>query len=345
MGHVPEEKREGQVAELLRKLAGHRIFGRRRGTLGVSVINCLLAIIQTAGSPTAAVRQWDEFAADIRVLIQMLATLKRDGQDYAGEELAEVLRTKKVMFTGETTPVEQTTPVVLYMYGATQTLTMLQWMVTHYETAIYAMLDSIDGKAVDRSHGGGLTSTTERLFELFPSLTKYARKLRKQGAYPGPDLSSAFEEDVEKRYPKPFPGSIPLWLGRGWHRDQYCSGLEIDHQPFAYIIEGEQSEVLSNFARNLQGDVATWQFHIPTVVWEGLKTIVDTKDSDDEIVVEMFPRDFSRLYQGPTPQLISRSVSHDWVARVVIGEEREYVGGENHDRRSFSVALCGNRRL
>jgi hypothetical protein len=104
------------------------------------------------------------------------------------------------------------------------------------------------------------------LFKRLPSLRE--KVVAYQHRYPGPDLLSAYEDDVLSKFHRGmarFPKStVHLYLCFGTYNDN----LEIDRsrgEGFGYVVPAEQSEVLRLFSREDQSRMATWQVYVPKV--------------------------------------------------------------------------------
>jgi len=318
---VPEESfiRDAQVAILLQKLAGNKCFGRRRGQMGERLSDMLASIIDSTASPTAALRQWDALASDIRVLINNLAVLKRDGNDLAREEFFSALTQQEFTFTGESFPLKETLPRTIVMFGAPQTFTLLEWITCGHWNNLNRWIDCKDGK-IER----GQLDLVGRVFEAFPSLEKFTRLRQKRGDYEGWDLLYAYSDDVLSHY------EIGDDL-RGLHMfDGYNDHLEIvgkynawpvelglpKHYEgnFIFIFEGEQDELLSRYSREQQKSIATWQLHVPTFVWEKVRAMNVFK-------IELHLEEQREQRQRVQPALTSRGVSHGYGARLMVSNE------------------------
>jgi hypothetical protein len=250
---VPEEK---QLELLLEKLAGNQAFATCRGKFGN-----LLSIVEDFGeTPSAFCRRFDDFTGQARVMGNLLATLKRDGHDYAHDQLGNALKGNHV-FPGEVLPVEQTRPVTLVMFDPIKTVAMVKWLTQAYWMSLNAYLDFLDGQGKTGFHNDDF-ELTKNLFELFPALEGYSRKRRKSGDYEGWDLAKAFDESVTDRFEAP-EGASKLRLLRG----QWNDHVEWDHSghstALGYMVEGDQASVLRKFSRETQKKIGTWQINLP----------------------------------------------------------------------------------
>lgn len=269
MKQVPEEKRElernKQIQQLLEKLAGHEIFNRLRGTFDSQSkrIDHLTHLITEAGSPTSFCAAWDRYASDVRVIGNIIAQLRRDGCDYAANELESALKWPGYMLPGETVLLSKTTPLTLLIIDFPKTIAMLTWIQAGHWMDLNNFLD---GKKVNL--------LAERLFKQFPSLQTHTVKRRNSHKYEGGDLLSAYHEDVffpfihdafgttsSNEIPNFFTESQPMEIAFGTYNDH----LEVADGTFGYIFLGDQASVLSRIPRKHQHRVTTFGFNAPKI--------------------------------------------------------------------------------
>ncbi len=179
--------RDEQLQRLLERLTGHEAFGRLRGTFDPSVdqMERLTRLIAEAGSPTAFCAAWDQYTADVRVVGNILAQLRRDGWNAAADELESALKWSGYTLSGETVPLNKMAPLTALIIDFPRTHAMLTWMRAGH----WIDLDSfLNGEKGD--------SLAERLFNQFPSLRTHTTERRRRGDYEGWDLLAAYRDDV-----------------------------------------------------------------------------------------------------------------------------------------------------
>lgn len=306
---MPEEKEvnKEQVARLLEKLAGHQGFARRRGTLGESFIELLCQLVNDAESPSEALRRWDELAADVRVMVNYLAVLQRDDEVSAMGELTAALRSPSFVFTGETVPVHETVPITILMFRPEETLLMLEWICCDHWMRLDQWIECKDGR---KKPLYPMMERTDRLFAAFPLLERCVRE-RHVHEYEGRDLLDSRAALVEEFHRNLDPSLRGLRIRAGYNDHLEVSGFSGGEARFAFIAEAEQSEVLSLYSREQQLQIATWQLHVPRVVWESATT-----SGGLGYVIELHPELVHQDWLEKQPALTSRGVSHGYGARM-----------------------------
>ncbi|MDD5726877.1 MAG: hypothetical protein PHC53_05795 [Patescibacteria group bacterium] len=313
MKQVPENQevtkdvvptREEQLASLREKLAGHQAFGRLRGKLGDSTIYLLGKMIESAESPTSFCRDWDQFAADARVMGNMLAQFRRDGWSAAARALYGALKTD-TLIEGETVPLHKTVPITILVLDPERTFSMLRWIRAGY----YADLSAYHHR---RDHVVQPELVSD-LFEKFPSLRKHCDYFStKFEFYHGDALACAYRDDVRSGYAdslKPFQDKVTrlIMVWESYRNDQ----LDVVNITFGYIFRAEQSEVLSFFSREEQASLATWQCRLPKVLEERL----------NRVNVGLHPEAAHDDMVRTQPTLSSAGCSHGFGVRVFPGKE------------------------
>jgi hypothetical protein len=275
---VPESSKQNkdrnqQLAELQDKLRGNKIFRKFRGEHNYDIVETLDRILGRSDTPSEFIREWDVMSGDLRILGNLMATLKRDGKTDAFEALRNALINPTYTFPGETIPIEKTVSVTLVMFEPEKTLSMLQWLVQGYWKQLY--------------NNESLLAVT--MLRNFPSLRRAMETTRSR--YHGWELGYAYQIDVLRKVsvPKDFR---PLHIGAGQYDDEMeiappFSSISINVESdaaeeieclchFAFWVTADQGEVLSRFNREDQSHIATWQFHVhPTelderIGWIGL---------------------------------------------------------------------------
>lgn len=256
--HVPDVpvSREVQLSDLRACLLGHQAIGRLRNNGCCGFVGVFEELLDSAESPSDFLRQLDNMFGDLRIAGNKLAQLRRDGLGDAEGELVKALSDRRYLVEGETADQRDTVPVTVLMLDPARTLAMIDWIIDGHWMDLNGVLD---GKDCGR--------LAKALFDSFPSLREFTAERRQQGHYEGCDLLSALRTDVTCRFPLPSE-----WIGLRIKHGTYNDHLEVyDCRSFAFVIQAEQSEVLSQFPRELQEQLATWQLHLPKSMTMGDK--------------------------------------------------------------------------
>lgn len=265
---VPENT-NNQVTELQEKLRGHQIFGELRGNAG-SLVGSIDRALDQSATPTEFCTNWDSLSAQLRVIGNLMATLKRDGKSEALEALRESLVDPLYVFQGETIPLEKTSPVTLVMFDPKRTLAMLRWILEcHWQN----LDDYLKGEEFFSERH---KVQTIELFKLFPSLEAASRMRSQCGDYEGWELAYAYQVDVLQKIKLP-TGFVPMTIPYGQYNDHFEFSdshhaltkkvnedgpvVKCLHH-FAFLVKADQKDVLSHFTREEQENIATWQFRV-----------------------------------------------------------------------------------
>ncbi|MBL7022255.1 hypothetical protein ISR92_03000 [Patescibacteria group bacterium] len=224
--------------------------------------------LENSGSPTQFCNDWDITSTDIRVIGNMIAQCKRDGQDIIADVMSKALLDRAYQLPGETIPVEETQPITIVVLDFEKTLEMIKWIRCAHWMSLNNYLDepTLIRRDIDMK-------LTDRLFNTFPSLYEHALRRKSQGGYEGPELVSAFRDDVLDK----FHNNVTSKGGQlGIKFDTYNSHLEINSLVLARIFLGDQAQVLSKFTRQEQELITTWTVNTPSVLVEesGLNTLM-----------------------------------------------------------------------
>ncbi|MFZ2975950.1 MAG: hypothetical protein WA055_04985 [Candidatus Moraniibacteriota bacterium] len=130
---VPEEK--DQLEFLHQKLLGNNVFKACRGKGGATSI---FSAIEKTDNPSQFCSDWNRQTAELRVMGNLLAQLKRDGWEYAFSLLKNALIDNYFLFPGEV--VEKTRPFTIIMPNSTKNLTLLRWITTIHPHEMYKWL-------------------------------------------------------------------------------------------------------------------------------------------------------------------------------------------------------------
>lgn len=294
MKRVPEgnanAESEQQLQALLEKLEGNQAFGMCRGKLG-GIANIMKGFMEDNTSPTAALGKWDDFFGKARVMMNTLATLQRDGQNVAFNDLFAALTDQNFLFPGEVLPVEQTRPLTLVMLEPKKTIAFLRWLLEdHWDT----LRPYVFAPEKER------TELVTQLYAEFPSLEEQVRVFRNHG-YEGKELRAAYEIDVTSTFPeKALQKGMKLELVFQQWNDHIEGMGEI---PFVYLFEMEQSEVLKLFSRKNQKRIATWRLDVPksvAVASIGLHSLAygKTKEKEFNKRISLLSRNESNGYSA-----------------------------------------------
>ncbi|HLD17546.1 MAG TPA: hypothetical protein VJB99_00540 [Patescibacteria group bacterium] len=301
---VPEGavNRDGQLAFLRNKLLGNEAFGRQRGQWGGSdyhrPLGVLGRMIATNPSPTAFCQDWDQFAADSRVMGNLLARFRRDGWKDAEDELMRALQDRAYLLPEETVPLHETAMFTVVVFDFVRTLEMIRWIRCAHWSSLNYYLDELDDTWESQKRKSwwmedvvGRT-LTHRLFEAYPNLLEHTRARRKNGNYEGWDLCQSYQEQVSNRFN--LIGFNLLDIGHAlrlaWRT--YNDHLELGNQPFGYICRTDQAEVLSRFSREEQEQIATWSVRLPKVT--------DRRDLDG-LFIGFHPENVHSVWQKDSP--------------------------------------------
>ena len=265
---MPENTNNDQVFELQDKLRGHQIFGQLRGQSG-SLLGSIDQALNNSTTPTEFCTKWDDLSAQLRVIGNLMATLKRDGKTQALEVLRESRVDRLYIFPGETVPLEKIVPVTLVMFDPKRTLAMVRWILECH----WMNLDAYLGHEEFFSERQKIQ--TSELFQLFPSLEKASRMRHQCGNYEGWELGYAYQVDVLRKFVVP-EGFDAMAIGFGQYNDHFEisppfpfsktkrveeGGEEIECLAhFLFLVQANQKDVLSHFTREEQENIATWQF-------------------------------------------------------------------------------------
>ncbi len=346
---MPEDKnneallRETQIAALREQLVGNQVFARLRGRAR-GLVGLYKFLLEQTGSPSEALRRWDKLVSDGRVLLTMLAKLHRDGQQTAVEELLRSLREPNFLFTGETVPIEQTTPLTIVIPNADYTWILLEWIMRVEETRV--LFDHIEyreeGITPDKpeilERVPWLYAQTEFLLKYYPTiLQRFRSDYNRPGSVGADDvLLSSHGADILAKFD--LPGGIPLHVAAnrqhtrelnlvpGSFIETYAPGKKPMNGrrtgEMAYLFPGEQKDVLKGMDRRERRLLGAWQLRIPTVIWDSVHDRLRDKKTSAQINIEIFNfLPMLEVHQRQRPAYTSMGVSHRMGARWVLSSE------------------------
>jgi len=187
--------------DLAQELRSHELFRKHRGMLlKQGVLGHLLeGFAAHAESPTACLKEFDGYMAEMRVLANLLAKAKRDHSPAVLKELGRALRLDCLM-PGEELPNDETEEYTLVMPGELATFKMMECVVSGRY-----------GQVRDPRHGAyrgveNPEALVKRMVkalglrQYFPSLDKTVGKLMRHGCYFGWELNEAWRLDVHAKF-------------------------------------------------------------------------------------------------------------------------------------------------
>lgn len=312
---------EEQLRMLLKKLAGHKVFGRCRGVFEHLPIEDILEVdSDVPPSPSAIQKAFSKLVSDRKVMLTMLAQLKRDGYSVAFEELYRALCEEDRIITSETVPVEQTEPGVLVMIDPKHVFLTLRWMYTTSQRDAYNWVTH----GIIHPNRTPCGSLSSRFFGAFPYLIH-----RASGYMSEPTPKSPFE--------------LILFDRIEWMRRELSSGLvggsgnllpmKVDpgktdtwrvNPTVAFFVRGkDQAEVLSCFEREEQDHIATWRFDYPK--FDAYKMMVHSSPGPT-MWIGFHPESEHERWQHQWPSYASRGVACGHGA-VILDKERVGIPG------------------
>ena len=312
---VPEEKKrlseEEQLAKLREELAGNKAFGRQRGWWSKSLSEKFMEMIETTGSPTQAIKRFDAFAADARVMVQKLARYKRDGEDAGFEMLKLVLTIRGNLIPGEVFPIEKTHPITLVLFNPERTFFLLEATKSSKWDAPYW---------VRMGHKSAKTLNEAAAFTpLFPHW-------REDADTAGSDLAVSmlskilwselkrqlhFDNEVITRgryeiWPEPIvKNGVTFDFGEHWLWFGFQDAtFRVNYLPVGAWYEGYPADFLRLFSREEQKLIRTWTFDCPPFLEPSRFGFYPEKDH---------PR-----WQKAEPSIMSRGVSEGMGAAMLL---------------------------
>ncbi|MFH1315083.1 MAG: hypothetical protein ABIH67_01680 [Candidatus Uhrbacteria bacterium] len=353
---LQEQNHETQIAELRTQLTGHKIFARRRGESG-KLAGLLRYIMDNTKTPSEAKRLWQDLVGDGSVLLMLMAQLDREGHTEARKQMLSALTSSNFVFTGEEVPLSETTAITVIMPDPVRTLMPLRWIMR---------IDSVDNffRHIEHCEDSEqhyrpeewLNKETLELIRAFHSILGRFNK-----HYNGPgsinadgvlmsshamDVLSRFNlhegtalvVDPNRQYSKGVcyvPGNFLESFDPGY-RNRVTAGH------LAFLVCGEQKDVISRFERKHQSLIATWQLRIPTSVWLPAKQRFDNGTERFRAShIEIFAESEHKLHLRQNPSFTSKGVSNRVGVRWVTTHDRNsiYPGCLNKNE-PFRCLLC-----
>jgi hypothetical protein len=361
---VPEERDPigslKQIEQLLERLAGHQVFGRRRGTLNYFAFK-IAEMVEEAETPSQFLKIWDEFSGDMRVLGNMLAQEHRDGNFAACNALVEALANSNYRFPGEAIPVQKTSPLTLVMFEPHKTFAMLNWIMQGRRSDIRRYIteghkgfqydphptDSPAQIQYGQEYWRLQYQRVAKMFRAYTTLEKVfssgLSRLYTPVFYPGWELLYSYGAEVLQKYRIGYPNENPELLGLQIRWGQYDEDLEPKPQShsiytidevevectgyFVFLFKGDQAGFLERFDRKQQKKIATWQFHVAPDALEDMRNWK----------VGMHPEPEHAAFQKLNPRMVSASVSKGWGALLEpSGDYEAFYKGSKLDPSGYS---------
>jgi len=329
---VPEDKnlanvpdRQTQIAELFSWLED-RVdkFAKVRGRC-VSPVAFADRRIAAGDSPTAVKLAYDRWFSQMRPFIRQLAVLERKGHTHAHEELAQALRYRAFVFTGEEVPVHETIPITVVIPIPQATIALLRsWHENllpgvRYTERGWEIRDSIQEPTEEEL---GLLNDLEPHFSVI-NTPKFQREMYVPNAarcileQHATLAIPTWEKLVSASWPFHFflrPRTLLIWGNYQYHwwKSWTELGPKLDlPKPtsilgiMAMMIQAEQQEVIKVLGRD--SGVATWQLRIPRPFWESQTAFAD-QSKDLFFFTEKMARDQVNIYPSFTSKGFSNGL-------------------------------------
>ena len=263
-----------EVRELMR---GSDLFQRVRGKF--KWVALVQTLVDGTKTPTEFLSKLDETVSDLRVIGNFAAKLKRDGKPEALKAFYRSLCDPRYLFSGEKLAEAELKPVTLVMFEMDKTLALMNWIMTVGSGASQCLLDESN-------------SSARAICEKFPSLL-HAFKVCFGShliSVVGPELNVAYYLDVLKKFRLVQMKLMQMKLeGLYFDHRQYDESFSLNmisqEYPFemlhfagqgrffSFFVEGEQKDLLSQFPREMQDLISTWQFRVPKHLLEHVQDL------------------------------------------------------------------------
>lgn len=310
-----------QYERLLQMLIGQKVFGRMRGRFVISpadLIGELSKDVVGKSSPTSILRMYDKHFADARVMTNMLAKLKRDGLDHAGEALLNALSDREYVLPGETVLIEETETYTLVMFEPKKTFAFLrlvaggqvflEYLKTGSWLKVAIEINRRAGRLIAEEHWDATawSRAVNEFFKSFPGSWDLINR------HCNNDQESVFEwvtrvfQDGVSLTNKSEPllkAGINFYFFFLATKLGYCDvGIQSDMSvPCMVLVSGGQKDVLRCYSREQQENMATWQLHIPKIFG---------RRPDSIIHIGLHPESEHEMWRKRAPALTSRHCNH-----------------------------------
>ncbi len=342
---VPEGKSQSQEAQLERlrnDLAGNAAFRRVRGRMGAGLVEHARRIARS-GSARKAVAEWDADNAAMRIMMNLLRKYGADGFEIAIDELCMALGDPHYRVTGETVPLEQTTPFTIVVIDPEETFAFMRWVIGHKTRY------GVDGEGLyDAPYSLWNRNTRELKSGIDPVMRRIAERTEKPVWSPENNswfwmkcwhaLLIGFSKRLDIRgEPGGHQADNLVPAGErylnivmreiqhahrareippdAWTQARITSALHaVPTMVCAFGVPMRQSEVLALYPREAQGTLlATWQFNLPAVY--------DLGNPEKRYTVGFHPEAEHRRWQKERPTFASLGVSRGMGAIILPNAE------------------------
>jgi hypothetical protein len=307
-----------QMEMLFQKLGGNHAFGICRGHFDGFDPRVMLGYdyrSQSGFTPTEALRHFTNWFATRKVMLNLLATLLRDGHTYAYGELLRALTIKGNILEGETTPVEQTTQVTILIPDADRVLLLARWL---FVTRLSEAAKYINGQ--ENELVMPVRELTDKVLETFPEMREHILDQSKLSHPFSP--TAIFEETVRKihrviedaqRAAK--PGELCSYKFLTIPRDDtatlWYAGFSIGFIMIGFDVE----EIRRKFNRADQGKIGIWKFNVPTIALPKLHSYCDAH-------IGFYPESEQTTWHRRWPSFASNNFSQNHGAALFL--ENDY---------------------
>jgi hypothetical protein len=317
---------EEQLQSLRTYLATSEPFRHCRGKFGNDWTGTGMFREFEDASPTAILDQFDWRSSQIRVLMNHLAKLRRDGQLVAFEELSRALIDRSFVITGEELPLDKRHFGVLLMYSPERMLDFIRWLKLVSPQIVDLQL-GYPGSHVEefikrglRKDRPGFKEWTLSILEQHPEIRsgleafyeRFPSGLRSE-CDRGRFLPDRILSDYLKEFPKDEASRDKLCRAGRWLRpeedNRYTNTDVLGNWAVAcFFPQMTQQEVLSLVKRERQHQVATWQFHYPAHMmnFDGYTASIG-----------LFPEKELGHFSAMWPSFVSTSLSHGMGAVIM----------------------------
>jgi hypothetical protein len=303
---------EEQLQMLRNKLVGHRAFAKCRGQFEKFNSYKILGIdMVEPQSPTAVLRSFNEWCSLRKVMLSMLATLRRDGHEYAHRELYSALTDPKFVITGEEIPLQDRESGVLIIPDLHDALLLARWLYTSTrEDAVHWV---VNGSLPRDSHAS--PELTEQLFEAFPGFANYL-----EGPWPSQELLPYGTQScpsfwrMEKSLMCTFSRKLYDKFSRSQSStiqsvcvDYTADGIRnenwMNHGHLGYFVRNaDVSEVLKIFTRDEQDKLSVWRFSYPKC---DADEMFGSTDLPQGLMIGLHPEDEHLRWKKMWPSYVS----------------------------------------
>jgi len=290
---VSKLSEEEQLEMLRSMLAGHRAFAKCRGQFG----SFPEAEIRGTNKPevpsrTAVLDNFSEWCSPRKVMLSMLATLRRDGHGYAHRELYRALTDPRFVITGEEIPLQDRESGVLIIPDLHDALLLARWLYTstREDAAHWVANGSLPGD----SHAS--PELTRQLFEAFPEFVRHFERpwprLRSFGTQACPSFwrgekNYGTYSRLSKSFDRcKFSTAGLVWVDYGldgirhesWQNQGYLG---------CFVRNKDVTEVLKVFTREEQDKLSVWGFSYPKCN----ANMFGTEDYPGGLMIGLHPED------------------------------------------------------